>query len=218
MGGGSSKSSSTTGYQYYIGVHMVLCHGPIDGISRIIVDGTKTAWSGFSSGGKLTINKPGLFGGDDREGGIRGDVDIALGEPTQGRNSYLRARLGDDIPAYRGVVSAILRQVYIGLHPYVKPWSFVARRVFTRTSEGIPQWYSATAGIVHGVPSQRVFHEDWLSGLTNWTLIQGTIDTYQIIDGSLHILGTQAGPNDSIGEVFRSGVRLVSGATRLPLG
>ena len=116
--GGSSKSV-TVGYRYYLGMQMVLCHGPIDAVTRIEVDG-KTAWSGNATGGTIGVNASELFGGDEREGGVSGSVDIEMGRPTQGRNGYLQARLGSDIPAFRGVVSAVLRQVYVGLNPYLK--------------------------------------------------------------------------------------------------
>ena len=32
MSGGGSKEV-TVGYKYYVGMHMILCHGPVDNIS-----------------------------------------------------------------------------------------------------------------------------------------------------------------------------------------
>lgn len=142
--GGSSKKV-TVGYEYYLGMHMVLCHGPVDKITRIQVD-ERTAWSGSRSGGRININATNLFGGESREGGISGGVDIMMGEPTQGTNDYLNARLQSRVPAFRGVVSAVLRQVYVGLNPYLKPWAFRLTRVMQR-QDGIPQWYPETAPI-----------------------------------------------------------------------
>ena len=142
MGGGSAQ---TVGYKYYLGMHMVLSHGPIDHISTIYVD-DRIAWEGFAAGGQISINKEGLFGGEEREGGIVGSVDIEMGEDTQLQNDYLQAQLQTDIPAYRGVVSAILRQVYLGLNPYIKKWAFRAQRIYATTS-GEEQWYPGTAPI-----------------------------------------------------------------------
>ena len=141
--GGSSKT--TTGYKYYLGMHMVLCHGPIDFLYNIIVDDDE-AWKGFNSGGRISISKAGLFGGESSEGGIVGEVDIAMGESTQLQNDYLKSKLGDNVPAYRGVVSAILRKVYLGVNPYLKTWAFRAQRINTKT-DGSEQWYKEKAPI-----------------------------------------------------------------------
>lgn len=166
MSGGSSKKV-TVGYKYYIGMHMILCHGPVDALTRIDVDG-RTAWSGTSTGGAVNINAPNLFGGEEREGGISGRLDAEFGAPTQGRNDYLQARLGSNIPAFRGVFGAVLRQVYVGLNPYLKRWSFWARRIMVR-QDGIPQWYSSRAAIGPDMNPAHIIREcltdpDWGMG------------------------------------------------------
>lgn len=164
--GGSSKKV-TVGYKYYLGMHMVLCHGPIDSIDAIEVDG-KTAWSSGTTGGAININSPDLFGGESREGGVSGVVDIEMGSQTQGRNAYLQAQLGANIPAYRGVVGAVLRQVYVGLNPYLKRWSFWGKRINVR-QDGIPQWYLARAAIGNDMNPAHIIREcltdpDWGMG------------------------------------------------------
>jgi len=143
MGKGSKKQ--TVGYKYYIGQHLIFCHGPIDYISHAKVD-ERIAWQGKSTGGAIVVNAPSLFGGDGREGGVSGTIDIEMGSPTQLQNSYLVSQLGDDIPAYRGVVGAVFRQCYLGNNPYLKKWSFRGTRVL-KTTDGATQWYSAKAGI-----------------------------------------------------------------------
>lgn len=162
--GGSSKKV-TVGYKYYLGMHMVLCHGPIDFISQFKVD-NRTAWTGFSSGGEVNINKPGLFGGEDREGGVQGKVDVLMGGPSQPKNGYLKARLGEDIPAFRGVVSAVLKQVYLGMNPYLKPWSFRAQRINVK-GDGETQWYNEKAAIGEFKDAAIYIALD-LSGSMNW--------------------------------------------------
>lgn len=164
--GGSSKSV-TVGYKYYLGIHMVLCHGPVDKVTRIDVD-EKVAWSGNATGGPINVNSPDLFGGESREGGVSGRVDIDMGGPTQGRNSYLQGRLGSDIPAFRGVLSAVLNQVYIGLNPYLKRWAFWASRIHVR-QDGIPQWYDAKSEINGDMNPAHIIREcltdpDWGMG------------------------------------------------------
>lgn len=143
--GGSSKKV-TVGYKYYAGEHMVLCHGPIDKVSEIYVD-NRLAWEGESEGGQIEVDAAGLFGGQSREGGVSGLVDIEMGAPDQNKNSYLQSILGDAIPAFRGVVSAVLRQCYLGNNPYLKPWSFRAQRIHVTGRNGDEQWYDEKAGI-----------------------------------------------------------------------
>lgn len=142
--GGSSKKV-TVGYRYYIGIHMILCHGPIDSLRKILVDG-KTAWQGDFAGGRINISGENLFGGESREGGVSGAVDVEMGGPSQGVNDYLSGQLGSDIPAFRGVVGAVLRQCYLGINPYLKKWAFLAQRVHKRQN-GLAQWYDDKAEI-----------------------------------------------------------------------
>lgn len=142
--GGSSKKV-TVGYRYHLGLHFVLCHGTADNISRITVD-KRPAWAGNNTGGRINISAPDLFGGESREGGVAGALDFLPGSATQAPNDYLQARLGADIPAFRGVVSAVLRQMYVGLNPYVKSWAFRVQRIFKR-GDGSAQWYSDRAQI-----------------------------------------------------------------------
>lgn len=146
--GGSSKKQ-TVGYKYYLGIHMILCHGPVDKIVRIRVD-EKDAWLGTRKEGRISIRKSDLFGGDSREGGIEGELDFEPGAPTQGVNDYLFSVLGGLsgalVPAFRGVVGVVLRRMYVGMNPYLKKWDFRVSRVMVR-QDGIPQWYASTAAI-----------------------------------------------------------------------
>lgn len=153
---GSSKKV-TVGYKYYLGMHMVLCHGPVDSVNKITVD-NKTAWEGTSTGGTITINSPNLFGGESREGGVSGPVDVLMGASNQARNAYLQAQLGNDIPAFRGVLSVVLNQVYVGLNPYLKRWAFWAKRINVK-SNGSAQWYLAKAAIGNDMNPAHIVRE-----------------------------------------------------------
>ncbi|URA07012.1 tail protein [Xanthomonas phage Elanor] len=126
-------------------MHMILCHGPVDRITNIRVD-ERVAWLGGSTGGAINVAASELFGGETREGGISGPVDFEMGRPSQGRNSYLQAQLGADVPAFRGVVGAVLRHCYLGLNPYLKKWSFRATRIMVR-QDGLEQWYPGKAQV-----------------------------------------------------------------------
>lgn len=156
---GGKSGSVTVGYRYYAGMHLALCHGPIDSLNKIVV-GERVAWSGAqTSSGQITINQPELFGGDDREGGIVGAVDLVMGDASDGQNDYLVSQLGATVPAFRGVVSLILRQPQLSaLNPYIKPWSAELTRIIRR-SDGSPQWYSTKAAINGDMNPAHVIHE-----------------------------------------------------------
>jgi hypothetical protein len=128
--GGGGSSTYVVGHRYYAGLHLALCHGPVDAVTRIIV-GERTAWSGsITSSQTIYINAPELFGGENREGGVQGYVEIKMGGPTETVSGYLQQKLGAVIPAFRGVVSLIVQQCLLSaMNPYVKPWSVEARRI-----------------------------------------------------------------------------------------
>jgi hypothetical protein len=128
--GGGGSSTYVVGHRYYAGLHLALCHGPVDAVTRIIV-GERTAWSGsITSSQTIYINAPELFGGENREGGVQGYVEIKMGGPAETVSGYLQQKLGAVIPAFRGVVSLIAQQCLLSaMNPYVKPWSVEARRI-----------------------------------------------------------------------------------------
>lgn len=142
---GKGGKAQTVGYKYYLGMHQILCHGPIDAITRITVD-DREAWAGYNEGGPAVVNRPSLFGGDGREGGVSGTIDIEMGHAAQGQNGYLVSKLGALIPAYRRVVGAVFRQCYLGNNPYLKPWRFRGQRIYVR-QDGAEQWYVSRAPI-----------------------------------------------------------------------
>lgn len=143
---GSSKKV-TVGYKYYLGLHFGLCHGPVDAVQRILI-GEREAWRGAqTSTGTIAINAPNLFGGDKREGGIVGDLSILMGTSGQSVNSYLQAKIGGTIPAFRGILSAVWNGGHVtSNNPYLKPWAFTVQRILQGWSGG-SAWYPEKAGI-----------------------------------------------------------------------
>lgn len=143
--GGSSKSV-TVGYKYYVGMHMILCHGMIDKLLRIRVD-ERDAWLGSRANGRISINRDSLFGGESREGGIVAQIDFENGNPSQGQNDYLVSKLGALVPAFRNVAGVVLRRAYVGMNPYLKKWDFRAQRIHYR-QDGQLQWYNSKSEIL----------------------------------------------------------------------
>lgn len=156
--GGSSKRV-TTGYRYYMGLHFGLCHGPVDAVHDVIV-GERLAWTGAqTTSGELPISASELFGGDKREGGVEGVLDIMMGEPAQAANGYLVSKLGSVIPAFRGILSAVWRGGQVSANnPYVKPWAFRVRRILQGWTGGTA-WYPEKAVIGSYLPPSTLL--DW---------------------------------------------------------
>lgn len=154
----SMSKKQTIGYKYYLGMHLVLCHGPIDAITRIEV-GDKEVWAGSNTGGALSISKGDIFGGDESEGGISGTLDVDMGEKTQPINSYLSSKLGTYTPSFRGVVSLILKQMYLGNSQYIKQWKIRGKRTNKRT-DGSAMWYPAKSEVPGGgMNPAHIIHE-----------------------------------------------------------
>ncbi len=142
-------SSSIVAYEYFMGLHFGLCHGPVDSLTKITI-GDKLAWEGevTESENDQEISNKKLFGGQKREGGVFGNFDVMMGEADQEPNEYLDAVVEAN-PAYRGVVTIVWKRGarngeyqtvkgnrsaknpmgYLGNTPYVKPWGFELTRL-----------------------------------------------------------------------------------------
>lgn len=125
----------TIGYRYHVGMHQVYClspvAAPVTAVKKIKV-GEQEAWTGnVTANAQININKPGLFGGDKKEGGVVGLVDIEFGGLAQAVNSYLASKLtGFPLPAFRGLLGLVLRSPQVSaMNPYIKPWSLYASRI-----------------------------------------------------------------------------------------
>jgi hypothetical protein len=144
----SKGSQNVTVSTYYAGLVFLLSHGPIDKITETYVQ-EKRAWQG-SAGDEETyyINRPNLFGGNEREGGIKGYVDTKFGRVTQTVSSYIQDKLrgGAPTPKFTGVALAIAKRMYLGTNYYLKPWWFVASRIHVR-KHGLVQWQDSLAEV-----------------------------------------------------------------------
>lgn len=146
------RQKQTIGYDIYLGMHLVLSHGPIDRVMQITAD-EKLAWEGNWTGGDIVFFNAGLFGGQDKEGGIAGRFSLDQGGPTQTVNPYLQAKIGGLVPAFRGVAAIVCQQIYVGTTAYLKKMGFRAKRIHVRQSGGITQWYDAKSEVFTTPPS-----------------------------------------------------------------
>jgi hypothetical protein len=140
-----SSSSQTIGYKYYMGLHFGITIAA-DAVLELVAGG-RTAWQGeVTSSGQITIDAPELFGGDEREGGLAGTLDLMFGGPTQGVNAYLEGQQGSPQPAYRHFLGAVYRGQIAALNPYIKPWAWRVRSI-TKGWFGGECWYGQHAAI-----------------------------------------------------------------------
>lgn len=142
----SKDKKVTIGFKYFFDIHMGLGRGPYDAILHIKV-GDKTAWQGNVTGNTtIRIDKPKLFGGEKKEGGIDGYLDVLMGAPDQGLNTRLAAMLGGLVPAFRGAVTLYYRGLVTCMTPYPKPWAI--RHARSLAGWDGPVWYSERARIL----------------------------------------------------------------------
>lgn len=167
--GGSSKAQ-TVSYKYHMGVQLALCHGPVDQVSEFIY-GEESAWTGaITKTDSFYLDKPSLFGGDSREGGVVGWIDVMMGDREQAVNPYLQAKIAGPVPAYRGLLTIVYRSPMVnGVpsgysfqwssgNPYFKnPWWRVAR--YTKGWSRNTPWYPEKAQIGRDMNPAHIIYE-----------------------------------------------------------
>jgi len=131
-----SSETVTTGYQYFIGMQLVLAHGELDAITKIW-SGDILLWSGNrTTETDIEVNEPAFFGGDEvgGTGGFIGDFEVRLGSNTQAVVSYLTPFQNEQnavtvsTPAYRNVAYLTLKRGYIGNTPRIEPLNVEVER------------------------------------------------------------------------------------------
>lgn len=150
----------TIGYRYFMSLHMGIGRGPVNELVEIRV-GDKTAYGEgvdlSSTGQMILINKPELFGGEKKEGGIKGPCYVYNGSRTQnlqpatatalGTLPSIASSLGGDVPSFRGVVTLWFDGLVCAMNPYPKEWSFRVRRHTAGWFDDIT-WYPEKAEII----------------------------------------------------------------------
>lgn len=154
----------TVGYKYYFSLHMGIGRGPLNEIAEIQVGGVTALDEPiclFEGGQLVLIDKPELFGGEQKEGGIEGLMYAYNGAGDQelqgdltftsssGKDYSLPAiatSLGGDVPSFRGITTLWYDGLVAALNPYPKEWSFRVRRTTAGWFED-NCWYQARATI-----------------------------------------------------------------------
>ena len=139
------KKNQTVGYWYFMGLHMGLCHGPVDEISEISAD-DKVAWTGSVTDNDVRGVVADIFGGEEKEGGIRGHVWFEMGGASQTKNAYLVSKLGALVPAFRGICALVFYGSITANTTYIKPWAVKLKRIAKGWMDN-SVWYEAKAAI-----------------------------------------------------------------------
>lgn len=149
----AKKKKQTIGYKYFASGHFVLCHGPIDAITKISFQDKDAYLNEENANKTIYINKPSLFGGDEQSGGVQGNIELLFGHADQQKSSVLQRicakisnAFGGLISAYRGVCSVVFDNVYIGTAPNMPDSKWRVKRIHTR-HDGQQQWYDEKAEI-----------------------------------------------------------------------
>lgn len=149
----AKKKKQTIGYKYFASGHFVLCHGPIDAITKISFQDKDAYLAEENTNKTIYINKPSLFGGDEQSGGVQGNIELLFGHADQQKSSVLQRicakisnAFGGLISAYRGVCSVVFDNVYIGTAPNMPDSKWRVKRIYTR-HDGQLQWYNEKAEI-----------------------------------------------------------------------
>lgn len=181
-----SRKKQTVGYRYYLGMLYTFCQGPVDRITHLYFD-ENLAWSGDWSNGDISIDRWDLFGGDDKEGGVRGTFQLIRGDQLT-VNPYLESQLGEGmVSAYHGTVSIVAKQPYLGNSAYLKPMSVVMQAAEDWQWPNKPQWYKEKAKIPYNAvydagglsetPDTSLKDEDIREGLDVWIVFSGNFRT-----------------------------------------
>jgi hypothetical protein len=180
MGAGKKQ---TIGYHYLFSVLMGICRGPINSLVTIMV-GDKVAWDqSLCDNSPHAINKPDLFGGEKKEGGIQGPFQLFMGDEDQvlpGSQSVVvsnnakpyggsrtlpdvKATIGGLVSEFRGVVTLWFDGIVSSMNPYPKEWKFRLRRTTAGWFNGT--WYASKAtifledGKIHAMNAAHIIYE-----------------------------------------------------------
>ena len=136
---GGSKSA-TVGYFYYKDLQGVLCHSPVNAVTKIECSDREIFRDNLNGSQVLEIKKGNVFGGKDREGGISGKMEFLFGDEDQEPSAYMVSQIGEYVPASRGVLSVIFQNLYVGMNPYFRDFKYRVKTISTG-------WYDEKAEI-----------------------------------------------------------------------
>lgn len=155
---GGSKSQ-TVGYTYFKGLMAVIGNR----IERLLdINPDKKGWiltpeqkQQLKAGRALVfIDQPNLFGGDKKEGGWVGAIDVYVGEDGQPQNTYLAKQIDEDVSAYPNLSYLVFHAQdsldkgfqLVSMSGMMKEFMLWVKRIHTK-NDGSLQWYDPKSEI-----------------------------------------------------------------------
>ena len=151
------SSKPTIGYRHFMYLYMGESIGPNDYLAGVKVGGQAVFEGELAGSRTLPINRPQLFGGDKKEGGLVGNLHIRMGEATQLPDPYLQQQVPGPWPAGRGLCTTLYRGMVGAMNPYLKLW---AKR-WGRFTQGwsTPVWQPSLARIGRGMNAAHIHYQ-----------------------------------------------------------
>lgn len=143
---GVKKHDQVAFYKYYMSILMGLWRGPINGI-RCITANETIIWQGWITGSTRTyISAENAFGGQEKQGGVLGQMDVAFGNFDQAVNQRAVTLLQHGLPAFRGRTTIF----YDGLIAAnsLSPYAWLVRGHRTTAGWADGAWYPETCEIM----------------------------------------------------------------------
>lgn len=172
---GSSKKQ-TVSYWYHPTFQMVLHEGPFDKLLEIR-GGDVTAWKGvMTASGSIQIDAANIWGGDEKEGGIQGTVDVSFGEMDAQPNAYFQTAIGADPSGHNGYALLQFNGGRYGAgNPYPKPISVLTERLYQGWLDDAP-WYPERVAVLlrslnRNMPSRVYFALDCSSSMAGTKIV-----------------------------------------------
>jgi hypothetical protein len=153
MSKGSAPDPKMSVTVYRMSIHMGICQGPVDRVKRIFIGEKLASDTPVTETTQINIDNLNLFGGEKKEGGVRGSAWALFGDGDQTMPSVLAARLGRTVetsPGFRGLLSLFFArgssEGFVWGHntPYLKPVWIEVERLPGITGM---DWYPETAAI-----------------------------------------------------------------------
>ena len=145
--GGSGRQ--IVGYRYIMAIHSGCCRGPVDEFNEVRV-GDIEIWSGaVSENTTIALDAGQAFGGDEKEGGITGSLQIYMGGPDQVVDPLVSENMSGETapPDWRGVLTTLFYGQIGSNNPYPKPWKYRLRRAI-KGWDNDDCWYPEKALII----------------------------------------------------------------------
>ena len=99
--------------EYYTSIQYAICHGPVEKLISLRVNDKVIGNCSQLRGPIIYIDSPNLFGGEKKEGGLRGRIAWQDGSADQLIDAYVakkKGKLPTQLPGYRGIATAFFTE------------------------------------------------------------------------------------------------------------